>query len=105
MPNYRALDVESLCILSGKCVWSIEVNLTLINNDGNLIDAFYLAAITSLLNYKKPQVGVENLNKIVTYSENEKKYVPLSINHIPIACTFAFFDNVSKIVMDPKVIF
>jgi exosome complex component RRP45 len=101
--KYRALDVESLCVLSGKCVWSIQIDLTLVNNDGNLIDAFYLSAILSLLHFKKPQISVENLNKIVLYTEEEKKPHPLSIHHIPIAFTFAFFNNSSELIMDPTV--
>ena len=52
--NFRVIDVESLCLLSGKRVWQILVQSTLLNNDGNLIDAFYLASILGLLNFRKP---------------------------------------------------
>lgn len=51
---WRALDTESLCILSGKNVWSIDVNIALINNDGNLIDAMYLCCILSLQHFRRP---------------------------------------------------
>jgi len=79
-------------------VWSISVNITLLNNDGNLIDTCYLAAIISLLHFKKPYANVEEQSTVVL---NEKKLQPLSIHHIPIAITFAFFNNSQIVIMDP----
>ena len=34
------------------------VQSTVINNDGNLIDAFYLASILALLHFRKPQANI-----------------------------------------------
>jgi len=56
----KALDVESLCLISGKRVWSINVDVCVVNNDGNLIDASYISVITSLLHFRKPFVSVES---------------------------------------------
>jgi exosome complex RNA-binding protein Rrp42 (RNase PH superfamily) len=50
----RITDREGLCILQGKLVWSLQVDLQLINDDGNLIDAFFLAAILALKNTRLP---------------------------------------------------
>eukprot|EP00331_Platyophrya_macrostoma_P005740 CAMPEP_0176419754 /NCGR_PEP_ID=MMETSP0127-20121128/8232_1 /TAXON_ID=938130 /ORGANISM="Platyophrya macrostoma, Strain WH" /LENGTH=260 /DNA_ID=CAMNT_0017800285 /DNA_START=258 /DNA_END=1041 /DNA_ORIENTATION=+ len=106
----KAIDIESLCLITNKYVWSIQVHLTLINNDGNLLDAFYLAAIIALfttenqialLHYRKPFVTVESQSKIVVHSEKEKDPQPLSIHHIPIAVTYSFFDDSKIFVMDP----
>ena len=101
---FRALDVESLSILTNKCVWSITVELTLVNNDGNLIDAFYLAAIISLLHFRKPFTSVESSNQVFVHDQKDAKYQPLSIPHIPIAFTFAFFNDSTTVIMDPTVI-
>jgi exosome complex RNA-binding protein Rrp42 (RNase PH superfamily) len=54
--NSRATDKEGLCIISGKLVWSITVQLNLINDDGNSFDAFFLAAILALKNTRLPEV-------------------------------------------------
>ena len=54
--NSRATDKEGLCIISGKLVWSITVQLNLINDDGNTFDAFFLAAILALKNTRLPDV-------------------------------------------------
>lgn len=50
----KAIDAESLCLITGKRVWSIKVDICVVNNDGNLIDSVYLCAISSLLHYRKP---------------------------------------------------
>jgi exosome complex RNA-binding protein Rrp42 (RNase PH superfamily) len=50
----KALDTESLCILSGKNVWAIDVNVVLINHDGNLTDAMHLCSLLSLLHFRRP---------------------------------------------------
>jgi exosome complex RNA-binding protein Rrp42 (RNase PH superfamily) len=54
----RATDKEALCIISGKLVWSITVSLHLLNDDGNIFDAFFLATILSLMNTKLPFVSL-----------------------------------------------
>ncbi len=54
--NSRATDKEGLCIITGKLVWSITVQLNLINDDGNSFDAFFLAAILALKNTRLPEV-------------------------------------------------
>jgi len=97
------LDVESLSILTGKCAWSILVELTLVNNDGNLIDTFYLAAIVALLHFKKPFVSIESDNEVIVHDEKDKMLQALSIPHIPIAFTFAFFNDSTTVIMDPSV--
>jgi len=69
-----------------------------LNNDGNLIDACYLASIISLLHFKKPYANIEEQTRVVL---NKEKLQPLSIHHIPIAITFAFFNKSQIVVMDP----
>ena len=78
------------------------MNITLLNNDGNLIDACYLAAIISLLHFKKPYANIEEQSRVIL---SETKLQPLSIHHIPIAITYAFFNKSQIVLMDPTVIF
>ena len=35
----HALDTEALCIIAGSKVWSIQVNITVLDDDGNVVDA------------------------------------------------------------------
>lgn len=100
---FRALDPESLCIITGKAVWSINIDITLLNNAGNLIDACYMATLVGLLHFRRPFVKVENEKNIKVFSQEEKKPQPLSITHIPIAFTYAFFNEATQVIADPTV--
>lgn len=75
------MDCDSLCILTGKYAWNIQCELSLLNNDGNLIDAFNYAAIIALHQYRLPFVTVER-GKLHVWSFEEKtsdfEYPPLA---------------------------
>ena len=51
-----ALDTEALCVQSGAWVWRLQVNVTVLDDAGNLLDAAVLAAVAALRHYRKPQV-------------------------------------------------
>lgn len=59
----KAIDLEKLCIASGEKVWIVNVDIHVIDHDGNLIDAGGLAAIAALLNTKIPKVKDEKIVK------------------------------------------
>eukprot|EP00055_Hartaetosiga_balthica_P002129 m.2836 g.2836 ORF g.2836 m.2836 type:complete len:277 (-) comp1951_c0_seq1:40-870(-) len=88
----KAIDTESLCISAGEKVWSIDVRVTVINDDGNVGDASVLAALAGLLHFRRPHVSMEG-EKIVIHTLEEHEPVSLSINHKPINITTALFDN------------
>jgi exosome complex RNA-binding protein Rrp42 (RNase PH superfamily) len=46
--------MASLSIISGKKVWSINVETSVISNGGNLIDNIFLCVMISLLHFRKP---------------------------------------------------
>lgn len=90
----QAIELEKLCLIPGKKVYVIFVDVYVLNHDGNLIDASALASLAALLNTKIPVYVVEN-GEIKKTSE----YIPLPIRNYPIAITFA---NISdKLVVDP----
>lgn len=97
----RAIDTEGLCIVAGEKVWQIRVDLLFLDHDGNLVDCASIAAITALLHFRRPDVTV--LGEDVTiHPIDQRNPVPLSIHHIPICITFAFFDNGELLVVDPN---
>ncbi|MEM3507198.1 MAG: RNA-binding protein, partial [Candidatus Bathyarchaeia archaeon] len=55
----KAIEMEKLCIKSGKNVFVVFVDVYVLNHDGNLIDAAALAALAALLNTKIPKYGIE----------------------------------------------
>ena len=54
----RCIDVESLCITSGLRVWTIRVDVHVLNYGGNIIDASSVAATAALLHFRRPDVSV-----------------------------------------------
>ncbi len=90
----KAIDLEKLCLIPGKKVYIIFVDVYVLNHDGNLIDASALAALAALLNTKIPVYTVEN-GEI----KKTSKLTPLPINNYPIAITFANLSG--KLVVDP----
>lgn len=54
----RAIETESLCIVAGEKVWSVSVDITILDHDGNLADAAALAALASVVHFRRPHVDV-----------------------------------------------
>ncbi|MCD6229221.1 MAG: exosome complex protein Rrp42 [Candidatus Diapherotrites archaeon] len=90
----HAIDLEKLCIREGELVYSVFVDIDIINYDGNLFDACELAGIAALEDTKLPKVKDE---KIVEGEFTGK----LPINHQPIECTFAKIGE--HILLDPDL--
>ncbi|KAG0610823.1 hypothetical protein M758_7G094400 [Ceratodon purpureus] len=101
----RAVDTESLCILSGRSVWAIRVDIHILDNYGNLVDAANLAALAALLSYRRPEctVGGEDGQQVIVHPPEVREPVGLIIHHIPIAVTFAFFGDGNFQVLDPSL--
>lgn len=99
----RAVDMESLCVIAGKSVWAIRVDLHIIDNGGNLIDAANIAALAALLAYRKPEctLGGENGQEVVIHDTEIREPLPLIVHHVPVAVTFAFFNEGDSMVIDP----
>ncbi|KAH9727342.1 exosome complex component RRP45B [Citrus sinensis] len=99
----RAVDTESLCVLAGKLVWAIRIDLHILDNGGNLVDAANIAALGALLTYRRPEcsLGGEDGLEVIVHPPEEREPLPLIIHHLPIAVTFGFFSSESLIVIDP----
>ncbi|MCD6088971.1 exosome complex protein Rrp42, partial [Candidatus Bathyarchaeota archaeon] len=48
----KAIDLKKLCIIPGKKVFIVFIDIYVLNHDGNLIDASALAALAALTNTK-----------------------------------------------------
>jgi exosome complex component RRP42 len=93
----ECIDFEKLCIKAGEKVWTIYVDIHVLNHDGNLIDASALGAIAALLNAKMPKYDEEN--DVVIYSE---KTGSLPINDKPVAITIGKVSGKLLVDLDAK---
>ncbi|XWS52555.1 hypothetical protein CRYUN_Cryun11dG0080900 [Craigia yunnanensis] len=65
----RAVDTESLCVLAGKFVWAIHIDLHILDNGGNLVDAANIAALAALLTFWGPEcsLGGEDGQEVIIH--------------------------------------
>ncbi|XP_027030351.1 exosome complex component RRP45 [Tachysurus fulvidraco] len=98
--NSRCIDMESLCVISGEKVWQIRVDVHILNHDGNLMDAASVAAISALCHFKRPEVAIQGRD-VTVFGPEERDPIPLSVYHMPICVSFAFFQQGSYLLVDP----
>jgi exosome complex component RRP42 len=89
----KSIDLKKLCIKEGENVWTVFVDIDILDNDGNLIDAAGLAAVTALLNTKIPELKEE----MPVYGKKGKKALPMK--GIPISTTFVKING--NVLVDP----
>ncbi|KFQ99654.1 Exosome complex component RRP45, partial [Opisthocomus hoazin] len=97
----KCIDTESLCVVAGEKVWQIRLDLHLLNHDGNIIDAASIAGIVALCHFRRPDVSVQG-EEVTVYTPEERDPVPLSIHHMPICVSFAFFQQGTYLLVDPS---
>jgi exosome complex component RRP42 len=85
------IDTESLFIEEGK-VWSVFVDIYIMNYDGNLFDASTLAAVSALKTTRMPKYEDNNVIR-------EGKLGKLKTKGIVTSCTYAKIGK--SIVLDP----
>lgn len=90
------MDTASLCVVYGKLVWKIVLNINVINYSGNLYDCIYLAVISSWLTYKIPF-----MKRSENYVVDSNKMIYLPIISTPICVTTALING--QCIVDPDV--
>ena len=91
----KLIDVEKLCIKEGEKVWTCNIDIHILNNDGNLIDAAFLASVLALKNAKLPEYDIE---KDEINRENLLSPLPLK-NYFPLMITVCKLDD--YLFLDP----
>ena len=56
MVGSKALDPESLCILAGRFVWRVQVEASVICDEGNVVDCVLNGVVLALLDVRRPFV-------------------------------------------------
>ena len=63
----RTVDTESLCILPGEQVWSIRLDVHVLDDCGNVQDAACLAALAALLDFRRQDSTVIDGRAVVVH--------------------------------------
>jgi len=93
----KAIDLKKLCIVPGEKVFTVFVDIYVLNHDGNLIDASAMGALAALTNTK--MFGYTVKGGEVTIKREER--VPLPIQNHPVTVTFAKLGD--ELVVDPSL--
>ncbi len=89
----KCIDFKKLAINEEK-VWMIHVDIDVLDDDGNLIDAACLASVAALSSAQLPAIEDEKINI-------EKKTGPLPMSGLPISATFVKINN--RLMADPNI--
>jgi exosome complex component RRP42 len=85
-----AIDLKKLCVTVGESVWIVFIDVHVLNDEGNIIDASCFAAIAALMTTIVP-------NEQQGIGDN----VPLAMKEIPLGVTLAKIG--SKLMVDPSL--
>ncbi|MCS7141919.1 MAG: exosome complex protein Rrp42 [Candidatus Nitrosocaldus sp.] len=89
------IALDRLVLISGKKVYAVFADVSVLNTDGNLFDATSYAVVAALLTARVPRYDVQD-EKLVKSEET----IPLPINTIPVSITMAKIGN--SIIVDPN---
>ncbi|CAG4941431.1 unnamed protein product [Colias eurytheme] len=98
----KCIDLESLCIVVEEKVWSLRVDIKILNHEGNLIECASIATLASLAHFKRPDV-TRSGDKITIHTVAEKDPIPTVLYHYPVCLTFAIFGS-DILLSDPSFI-
>lgn len=97
----RCLDLESLCIISGERVWHIQVDVSVLNHEGNLIEAASVSALAALSHFRRPEVSVDD-GTVIVHPFEMRDPIKFTILHLPFLMKFAFFKEATICYVDPS---
>jgi exosome complex component RRP42 len=92
------IDFEKLCIKEGEKVWSVIIDIYSINDDGNLLDAAFIGALTALREAKMPSYDEEKGK--IDYEKELSGKLPLTEN-MPV--NFSIYQIGETIFIDPTI--
>ncbi len=91
----KVIDFEKLCITPSEKVWLVNIDVDVMNHDGNLIDAVGIAAVAAILNARIPK-----LNEKGEIEFGVKTHEKLPIKGIPVSTTIVKIGN--SLIVDPS---
>lgn len=107
-------------VQAGRWVWSLRVDVHVLDADGNLAGAVSLAvrsapappppcgadalqALGALLTFRRPEVSVSpETQRLVVHPAELREPLPLALHHLPVTVSFACLDGAGEaLLLDP----
>ncbi|NWX15227.1 EXOS8 protein, partial [Aegotheles bennettii] len=96
--NSQIIAKEDLCIANGKLAWVLYCDIICLDYDGNILDASAFALLAALKNVQLPSVTINEETGLSEVDFKQKN--PLIIRKLPVATSFAIFDD-TLLIVDP----
>lgn len=85
------LDLEELCIMEGKAVWALYIDIICLSHGGSLLSAATTAMVSGLLNTSLPSAQWDIDSSTVVCKH---EYQPIKLHVIPHVVEFGIFDGI-----------
>ena len=95
----KCIDFSKLCIEPNKAVWMVNVDMDVLDDDGNLIDASCLAAVAAIMSARLPEYENVNDGYVVKFGTKTSKKIPMM--NIPVSTTSIKIND--AILADPSI--
>lgn len=84
-----AMDMNSLCIIPGKCCWILHIDALVLECGGNLFDALSIGVKSSLYSTRLPKLEIigEGTEKDIEISDDPYDTIPLNVSNVPVLIT------------------
>ena len=92
----KVVDFKKLCITKGEKVWMVYVDINVMDDGGNLIDACSIAALAALMHAKMPHLDAEG-----NIDDEKKGTENLPVHGKPLCTTFVKIGG--QIMVDPSL--
>lgn len=97
----KPIDTESLCMIAGRQVWTIRVDIRVLQDDGNLIECLSAGILGAILSFRRPDVKVVG-DEVIIFDVREKAPVPLGMRHNPVGVEIGVLSGVEEgFLIDP----
>jgi len=93
----HAIELSRLAIIPGKKVWTVWIDIYVLDHDGNLMDASSIATLAALMTTKVPKAVVREDSEVIVDKEKYDKDLPLTRKVVTI--TLGKIDSV--LLVDP----
>jgi exosome complex component RRP42 len=95
----KAIPLDKLCIIPGKKVWIVWLDIYILDYDGNIVDASMLASMAALSNTYIPYFEIVDQHTGIVKVNKDQKVSPLPINKYVVTVTTYKIGDV--LVIDP----
>ena len=83
----NCLDLQGLCIQSGKRVFRLTLHLDVVDDDGNCLDAASLAGFSALTRYARPAYAISDDGSVSVLPKTQAPGVKLPLSYPPLVVT------------------